>query len=200
MVEIGGKPILSHIMGIYRKYGHNDFVIACGYKGDTIRDYYKHDLNVTCLDTGLDTGTGERVRMCAEAINEPFMMTYGDGVADINIQMLIGVHNIWKRPVTVTAVHPQARFGQLKIQLHNDKVMEFNEKATGQEEWINGGFFVVEAYPNGMPSFEFDFLPRLVQRNELTAYRHTGFWQCMDTQRDVDYLNQLVQEGRAPWL
>jgi glucose-1-phosphate cytidylyltransferase len=200
MVQIGNKPMLSHIMGIYKKFGYSDFVIATGYKGEMIRDYYEGFPNVVCWDTGLDTGTGERVRMCAEAIKEPFMLTYGDGVADIDIRMLIGIHNAWKRPVTVTAVHPPARFGQLKIQLHSNRVIEFNEKATNQQEWINGGFFVVAMYPMAQSSFEFEFLPDMARENKLTAYKHTGFWQCMDTQRDVDYLNQLVQEGRAPWL
>ena len=111
MVQIGDKPMLSHIMGIYKKFGYNDFVIATGYKGEMIREYYEGFPNVTCFDTGLDTGTGDRVRMCAEVIREPFMLTYGDGVGDINIRMLIGIHNIWERAVTVTAVHPPARFG-----------------------------------------------------------------------------------------
>jgi glucose-1-phosphate cytidylyltransferase len=205
MVMIGNKPMLSHIMGIYKKYGYNDFVIATGYKGDIIREYYEGFPNVTCFDTGLDTGTGERVRMCAEVIKEPFMLTYGDGVADINIRDLIHDHIMYSHfgithaRATVTAVHPPARFGQLK--LDGNLVGDFIEKPKHMGgEWINGGFFVLDAYPKGLPSFEFDFLPKLAQRHELYAHRHHGFWQCMDTQRDVDYLNQLVQEGRAPWL
>jgi glucose-1-phosphate cytidylyltransferase len=141
------------------------------------------------------------VRMCAEVIREPFMLTYGDGVADIDIKALITQHRSNCPTVTATAVHPPARFGQLVI-AKDDYVKQFNEKAIGQHEWINGGFFVVDDYiPDfNEPSWEFDILPRMVRDELLVAYRHTGFWQCMDTQRDVDYLNQLVQEGRAPWL
>jgi hypothetical protein len=124
MVEIGGKPMLSHIMGIYKKYGYSDFLIACGYKGEMIREYYAGDPHVTCLDTGLDSGTGERVRMCAERIGAPFMLTYGDGVADIDIRMLLGIHRAWERAATVTAIHPPARFGQIKVFLN--QVIEFN--------------------------------------------------------------------------
>jgi len=199
MVQIGNKPMLSHIMGIYKKFGYNDFVIATGYKGEMIREYYEGFPNVVCWDTGLDTGTGDRVRMCAEVIKEPFMLTYGDGVADINVRDLIRLHQWMDKLVTVTAVHPIARFG--KMTLNGNTVTEFVEKPKAMGgEWINGGFFVVAGSPKGLPSFEFDFLPKLAEREWLTAYCHTGFWQCMDTQRDVDYLNQLVQEGRAPWL
>jgi glucose-1-phosphate cytidylyltransferase len=200
MVQIGNKPMLSHIMGIYKKYGYNDFVIATGYKGEMIREYYEGFPNVRCFDTGLDTGTGDRVRMCAEVIKEPFMLTYGDGVADINIQALVKRHTNSMTNITVTAVHPPARFGQLIID--GDDVIDFIEKPkTMGGEWINGGFFIVSGYfADAYGSFEFDMLPLLAKRRELSAYRHTGFWQCMDTQRDVDYLNQLVQEGRAPWI
>jgi glucose-1-phosphate cytidylyltransferase len=195
MVEIGGIPMLSHIMGIYKKYGHNEFIIAAGYKGEVIRDYYKHDSNVTCLETGLDSGTGERVSLIYQHLRSPFMLTYGDGLADIDINALLKSH---KRTVTVTAVRPPARFGQ--IRLLGDMVMEFNEKPVVQSEWINGGFFVVSGVPYSLSSWEFDILPEIARIKELHAYKHTGFWQCMDTQRDVDYLNQLWSEGNAPWL
>lgn len=197
MVRIGGIPMLSHIMGIYKRYGYNDFVIATGYKGEMIRDYYKDDSHVTCLDTGLDSGTGERVRACAELIREPFLMTYGDGVADIDIKKLVEFHARVGASVTVTAVHPPARFGQLVLSGHD--VVAFNEKPENQTEWINGGFFVVPGDFPRLKSWEFEILPHLAEHDELTAYRHTGFWHCMDTQRDVDALNQLWKDG-APWI
>jgi len=199
MVEIGGIPMLSHIMGIYRKYGHNEFIIATGYKGEIIREYYKNDSNVTCLDTGVDTGTGARVRECALRMEDnKFLLTYGDGVADIDINKLLAAP---RAPVMVTAVHPPARFGQLILN-KRDEVLQFNEKPVGQHEWINGGFFVVEsgcAASNGLSSWEQEALPIFAGRGWLNAYRHEGFWQCMDTQRDLDYLNQLWKDG-APWL
>jgi glucose-1-phosphate cytidylyltransferase len=198
MVEIGGIPMLSHIMGIYRKYGHNKFVIATGYKGEVIREYYKDDDSVFCLNTGLDTGTGARVRECALRIeSDDFLLTYGDGLADIDIRKLVFSH---KNAVTVTAVHPPARFGQLVLK--GEQVHQFNEKPVGQHEWINGGFFVVDApfaVLHGNDSWELSALPYAADRNILGAYKHEGFWQCMDTQRDVDYLNQLWKDG-APWL
>jgi glucose-1-phosphate cytidylyltransferase len=203
MVEIGGLPMLSHIMGIYRKYGHNEFIIATGYKGDIIREYYKNDSNVTCLDTGVDTGTGARVRECALRMeDDTFLLTYGDGVADVDINKIIAAHFATDNNlVTVTAVHPPARFGQLVLH-KSGKVLQFNEKPVGQHEWINGGFFVVEtefAATNEFDSWEQETLPVFAKEGWLNAYRHEGFWQCMDTQRDVDYLNQLWKDG-APWL
>lgn len=197
MVEIGGIPMLSHIMGIYRKYGHNKFVIATGYKGEVIREYYKGDDSVFCLDTGLDTGTGARVGECAMRVGEDdFLLTYGDGLADIDINKLIASH---KRAVTVTAVHPPARFGQLILE--RNRVKEFNEKPHNQTEWVNGGFFVVNARFAVLSndSWELGALPYAAEWEMLGAYKHEGFWACMDTQRDVDHLNQLWKDG-APWL
>lgn len=200
MVQIGGIPIIDHIMGIYRKYGFDDFIVATGYKGEIIRDYFKGRDNVTCLDTGLDAGTGERVRECALRIPDGrFLLTYGDGVADIDISnqtfACIPGH------ILVTAVHPSPRFGQMILD-EESRVVQFNEKAKDQKEWINGGFFVVDteiAARETGKSWEFDTLPKLTGMGLLDAYTHTGFWQCMDTQRDVDYLNQLWKDG-APWL
>ena len=199
MVEIGGIPMLSHIMGIYRKYGYNEFVIATGYKGDIIRDYYGGHSNIICLDTGEDSEPGERVKLCADYLRaeDEFMLTYGDGVSNIDIGKLVAFHS---GLVTITAVHPGARFGQLII--HGDKVVQFNEKPVDQTEWINGGFFVVNTKFARMyagKTWAYDALPRAAMHGQLRAYRHEGFWQCMDTQRDVDYLNQLWKEG-APWL
>jgi len=200
MVEIGGIPMLSHIMGIYRKYGHYEFIIATGYKGEVIREHYKDDSNVTCLDTGLDTGTGTRVRECAlRMADDNFLLTYGDGLTDADINKTISAHK--NNFVTVTAVHPPARFGQLVLN-GGDKVLQFNEKPVGQHEWINGGFFVVEtefAATNELASWEQETLPTFAEAGRVNAYRHEGFWQCMDTQRDVDYLNQLWKDG-ALWL
>lgn len=198
MVEIGGIPMLSHIIKVFQKHGYNDFVIATGYKGSVISDYYEHDLSFDCLDTGLDTNTGERVAQCADYLKgEPFLLTYGDGLADININKLVDFHFKVGSAVTVTAVHPPARFGQLVLSGHD--VVAFNEKPENQTEWINGGFFVVSGDFPRLKSWEFEILPYLAEHDDLTAYRHAGFWHCMDTQRDVDALNQLWKDG-APWL
>ena len=198
MVEIGGYPMLDHIIKIYCKHGFNEFVIATGYKGEMIRNAYDGIDIVTCLDTGLDTNTGERVAMCADYLKgEPFLLTYGDGLADINIKKLVDFHFKVGGAVTVTAVHPPARFGQLVLSGHD--VVAFNEKPENQTEWINGGFFVVSGDFPRLKSWEFEVLPWLAEHDELTAYMHTGFWHCMDTQRDVDELNQLWAEGKAKW-
>jgi len=198
MVQIGGIPILSHIMGIYKKYGHSEFIIACGYKGDVIREHYAGDPNVTCLDTGRDSGDGERVWQCKQHIgSDPFLLTYGDGLADVNINKLIKHHNNLGSACTMTVVHQPVRFG--KPVLDGFDVTDFTEKGVGND-WINGGFFVVTGEFPRENWLAYGVLPWLAQHNDLTAYYHAGFWQCMDTQRDVDYLNQLWSEGNAPWL
>ena len=228
MVEVGGMPMLWHIMKIYSSFGYNEFVIALGYKGEVIKDYFlgyhlrssgltvrtrsgevdqhqptAEDWIVHLLDTGPNTNTGGRVRRVAQFIgDEPFMLTYGDGVGDINIPKLLELHQREDRMVTMTAVRPPARFGQMV--LNNAQVVEFKEKPQIGEGWINGGFFIlqpgIERYIEGdQTSWEFDSLENIAASGGLSAYEHHGFWQSMDTLRDVNLLNKLWQEGNAPW-
>jgi len=228
MVEIGGKPILWHIMNIYAAYGYKEFVVALGYKGEMIKDYfinyhnhtrsltvdldsgrvdthkgYCQDWIVHLLDTGLDTQTGGRIRRVAEFIgDEPFMLTYGDGVANIDIPALLKYHKKQSRLVTLTAVRPPARFGQMEIE--DGRVVQFKEKPQIGEGWINGGFFVLEPgikkYIAGdKTSWEFDSLETLAAEGQVAAYQHENFWYCMDTLRDVNMLERFWAEGKAPW-
>ena len=228
MVEIGGKPILWHIMNIYAAYGFKEFVIALGYRGELIKDYFinyhyrsrnltvqlrngdisVHDADgedwiVHLLDTGADTNTGGRVKRLAEFIgNEPFMLTYGDGVSNINIPKLIEFHQTQKKLATLTAVRPPARFGQMI--LDDGKVTEFKEKPQIGEGWINGGFFVLQPevvnYIEGdQTAWEFESLEKIAADGQLAAYQHEGFWQSMDTLRDVNVLEKFWREGNAPW-
>ena len=228
MVEIGHFPILWHIMKSYTHYGFNEFVIALGYKGELIKDYFvnyrhrAHDLTVDLasgdltlhsgdsekwmvhlLDTGLNSQTGGRVKKVAQYIgNEPFLLTYGDGVSDIDIQKLLTYHKEHGKMATITAVHPTARFGSLHIE--GDNVKKFAEKPQIKEGWINGGFFVLEPevadYIEGEDThFEREPLERLAEEGQLMVYRHNGFWQCMDTLRDLRLLENSWQTGKAPW-
>jgi glucose-1-phosphate cytidylyltransferase len=228
MVEVGGRPLLWHIMQIYAHYGFKEFVIALGYKGEIIKDYflnYHHhsrsltvnlktgdviahqrdgeDWIVHLLDTGTETNTGGRVKQIADFIGrETFMMTYGDGVCNINISRLIAFHKAQKRLVTMTAARPPARFGQMLIQDHS--VIQFKEKPQLGEGWINGGFFVLEPditryIENENTAWEFESLEQIAADGQLAAYPHEDFWQCMDTLRDVHLLEKLWQEGNAPW-
>ena len=228
MVEIGGKPLLWHIMNIYAYFGFKEFVVALGYKGEIIKDYFlnyhhsSHDLtvelrtgNVTVhdgqgedwvvhlIDTGADTNTGGRVKRIAQYLHgEPFLLTYGDGVCNIDLPRLIDFHDCQKKLVTVTAVRPPARFGQMV--LDGERVIEFREKPQIGEGWINGGFFVLEPgivdYIDGDDTaWEFDSLEKIAAAGQLAAYKHDEFWQCMDTIRDVNLLERLWTEKKAPW-
>lgn len=228
MVEIGGRPILWHIMNIYAAHGYKEFVVALGHKGEVIKNYFlnyhylrnsfsihlgdgrvdiheagREDWVVHLLDTGLRTETGGRIKRLAPWIgNETFMMTYGDGVANINIQELVAFHQGHGKLATVTAVRPPARFGDLSF--GGDLVARFEEKPQIGEGWINGGFFVLEpevlSYIEGDTiAWEREPLERLAKEGQLVAYRHDGFWQCMDTLRDVRLLESLWAEGQAPW-
>jgi glucose-1-phosphate cytidylyltransferase len=228
MVEIGGKPILWHIMNIYAAYGFKEFVIALGYRGELIKDYFINyhyrsrnltvrlrngDISVHegdgeewivhLLDTGMDTNTGGRVKRLAEFVgNEPFMLTYGDGVSNINIPKLIKFHQTQKKLATLTAVRPPARFGQMV--LDDSKVTEFKEKPQIGEGWINGGFFVLQPevvnYIDGdQTAWEFESLEKIAADGQLAAYQHEDFWQSMDTLRDVHLLEKLWRDGNAPW-
>jgi glucose-1-phosphate cytidylyltransferase len=206
MVEIGGIPIIVHLMNHYAYYGHKDFYIALGYKAEYITKYFNNfnsEWKISLIDTGLDTQTGGRCKMILNEIgNEKSFLTYGDGLSDININKLLDFHNDNKKIVTVSAVHPSARFGELHLE--GNRVISFKEKPQLQTGWINGGFFVIE------PEFreyieskdvmlERQPLERAVNKNELYAYKHEGFWQCMDTRRDHHLLETLWKEGNAPW-
>jgi glucose-1-phosphate cytidylyltransferase len=228
MVEIGGLPILWHIMKGFAAFGFKEFVIALGYKGEFIKDFFRNyhyrannltiqlnsdkaivhesgceDWTVHLLDTGSQTQTGGRLKRAARFVgNEPFMLTYGDGVANVDINRLVAFHQSQGRLATVTAVRPPARFGGLRFE--GNLVVEFVEKPQIGEGWINGGYFVLEPgvvdYITGDDTFwERDPLERLVQDGQLAAFRHNGFWQCMDTLRDVQLLESLWQTGKAPW-
>lgn len=228
MVEVGGKPMLWHIMNIYATYGFKEFVVALGYKGEIIKDYFLnyhyharnlsvrldsgnvtiHDgisenWTVHLLDTGAETQTGGRIKQIANFIgNEAFMLTYGDGVCNVNLHKLIEFHKEQKKLATLTAVRPPARFGQMVIE--SGYVAQFQEKPQIGEGWINGGFFVLEpeiaSYIEGhQTSWEREPLENLAAEGQLAAYQHEDFWQCMDTLRDVNLLDRLWQEGKAPW-
>jgi len=230
MVEIGGKPILWHIMKIYSSYGFNDFIILCGYKGYVIKEYFAHyfmhhadvtfDLaenkmkihnnpsepwQVTLLDTGFDTMTGGRVLRAKQYLpdDEPFMLTYGDGVADININELISFHKQHGKAITMTSSQPEGRFGALDI-VNGGRVSQFVEKPRGDGSWINAGYFVCE--PNVFKYIEGDHtvweqapLKGLAEAGQLYTYKHSGFWHPMDTLRDKIRLEQMWNKGEAPW-
>ena len=231
MIEIGGKPILWHIMSLFSKFGVSDFTLALGYKGDVIKDYFKNyhsrmsdmtiniksgniiyqtptieDWNISLIDTGVNSMTGGRLLRLKEYFyNEdaPFILTYGDGLADIDIEKLVNFHNSHGKIATVTVVRPPSRFGGLQIT--NNKVTKFQEKPESGENWINGGFFVFQKeifnyLENDSTILERLPLENLVKDGELMAYEHTGFWQCMDTIRDRDLLQNLIKSGKIPWL
>ncbi len=228
MVEIGGRPILWHIMMHYSTYGFKDFSIALGYKAEVIKKYmvdycslnsnltvnlktgeiemhggYKPDWTIDLVDTALKTQTGGRIKRLAPYIgNETFMLTWGDGVSDVNLDDLLAFHRSHGKLATLTAVRPPARFGHL--QLDNDQIVEFSEKPQIGEGWINGAFFVLEPeifdYIDGdMTHWEKEPLERLAKDGQLMAYKHSSFWQCMDTIREKKLLESLWDSGKAPW-
>ncbi|MGC9124285.1 MAG: glucose-1-phosphate cytidylyltransferase, partial [Thermoplasmata archaeon] len=225
----GGDPILYHIMKIYSHYGYNDFIIALGYKGYVIKEYFANyflhnsdifiDLSknkieilnsnsenwkVTLVDTGLNTQTGGRIKRLEKYIgNETFMLTYGDGVSDININDLVEFHKRHKKYATVTAVQPAGKYGQLNIG-NNNEVIKFVEKPPGDNAWINGGFFVLEPkifdyISSDETIWEKEPIENLSSEGQLMAYKHYGFWKCMDTLRDKRELEELWVKGKAPW-
>ncbi len=231
MVEIGGKPILWHIMKIYSHYGFNEFIILCGYKGYLIKEFFAHyflhtsDLTidmstntmthhsshaepwkVTMIDTGLDSMTGHRIKQVRDYVgNEPFMLTYGDGVGDIDIPDLIKYHTRHGKAITMTSVQPEGRYGSLLLNEH-DQVLSFQEKPKGDGAWVNAGYFVCQPevfdfIPDGdQVIFEREPLEGLARDGELHAYKHEGFWKPMDTQRDKTQLEELIEKGTAPWI
>lgn len=230
MIEIGGRPILWHIMKCYSYYGYNEFIICLGYKGNMIKeffmDYYLYTSDVTfdfsnnnkmiinnnesepwkvtLVDTGLNTATGGRIKRVEKYIgNETFMLTYGDGVSDININNLVKYHKEHKKIVTISAIQPIGRFGVLDIG-ENDIINRFTEKSKEDTGWINGGFMVVEPevfkyLEDDNTVFELEPLIKLSKQNQLVAYKHYGFWQCMDTQRDKQLLEKIWASNKVPW-
>lgn len=229
MIEIGEMPILWHIMKGYSHYGYNEFVICCGYKQHIIKEWfanyylYNSDVTfdftdnnqltvhsnvaepwkVTLVDTGLDTMTGGRIKRIQKYIgDEPFMLTYGDGVSDVNINELVEFHKEKRTIATLTAVQPEGRFGVLDIQ--DDMVKSFREKSQNDMGWINSGFMVLEPqifnYIEGDDTiFERQPLERVANENQLSVYKHHGFWQCMDTMKDKKKLEEMLAKGKAPW-
>jgi len=208
MVPVGGRPILEHIIKIYSKYGHKDFYIALGYKGNIIKKYFKKkkfkNIKINLIETGINTYTGGRVlRLKKYLKNETFLLTYGDGVSDININKLIKFHKKNKKMVTVTAVRPPARFGALEIR--GNKVTKFKEKNIVGESWINGGFFVVNPeffkfLKNDSTILERSPLEKVTKIKQLSAFKHPGFWQCMDHKSDKDILDKIIKQKKAIWL
>jgi glucose-1-phosphate cytidylyltransferase len=230
LIEVGGHPLLWHIMNIYAAGGFDEFVIALGYRGDMIKDYFvgfqsrtsdltvdlkagtivfrekRHpDWMVHLIDTGVATRTGGRVKRLKNLIGtDPFLLTYGDGLADINVQDLVSFHRSHGKLATVTAVRPPARFGALDLDVTDNRVLDFNEKPQADAGWINGGFFVMEPqvldYIDGdETALEAEPLSRLARDNQLFAYRLEGFWQPMDTLRERQLLERLWERDAAPW-
>jgi len=228
MVTIGGKPILWHIMQTYASFGYKDFHVALGYKAEIIKEYFLRSKNlnsdftvdlandtvhshktdiidwkVTLVDTGIDSMTGGRVKRLQKYIgNEAFMLTYGDGVSNIDIDALVNFHHSHGKMVTISAVHPAARFGELDIE--DNRVVSFKEKPQTSLGWINGGYFIIEPeffnlLDGDQSILERDPLEKVAEMGELMAYHHNGYWQCMDTKRDRDNLEELWLSGEAPW-
>jgi len=204
MVKIGGKPILEHIMNIYKYYGYNQFVLALGYKSEYIKKFYKNKKNIELVYTGKDTKTGGRLlRLKNYLKNEKtFMLTYGDGVSNVNIKQTVRFHKRHGKIATITAVRPPVRFGELKIS--RNKVKSFKEKPQVGQGWINGGFFIFNSkvlnfIKNDQTMLEKEPLEKLTKTGQLMAFEHKGFWKCMDTMRDKILLNKLWKEGNALW-
>ena len=207
MVPIGDKPIIWHIMNHYTSYGHSDFYIAAGYKAKILKDYFAQnsfDWNVSIVDTGLNTMTGGRSKLISKHVgDETCFLTYGDGLSNINIDELLCFHKEHSKLATISAVRPTARFGELELDGNN--VISFKEKPQLQKGWINGGFFVLEPkffdYIDGDEiMLEREPLEKATDDNQLIAYKHEGFWQCMDTRRDHQTLEELWDKGNPPWI
>ena len=203
MIKVGKKPLLLHIMGLYAKYGFKDFYVALGYKGEVIKKYFNKkffDWNINLVETGRNTMTGGRLKRLQKYIgNETFMMTYGDGLSNINLKKLLKFHKKNKKLVTLTAVRPPARFGALKLK--GQHVSYFKEKSKLEEGWINGGFFVMEPeslkfIKNDNTYLEREPLEKITKKKQLAAFRYEGFWQCMDTKRDKDKLDKIFKSKK----
>jgi len=206
MIQIGEKPILWHIMKIYSSHNINDFIICLGYKGEQIKKYFQEEnsesWNVELVETGENTMTGGRIKKIEKYIEGTFCLTYGDGVSNININNLISFHKEKKSLATLTAIHPPERFGVLSLE--GDNVTEFREKHSGESSWINGGFYVFEPelfdyLDNDSTILERFPLETLAKEQQLTAFKHEGFWHPMDTLREKKQLEKLWTSGNAPW-
>jgi glucose-1-phosphate cytidylyltransferase len=228
LVEASGHPLIWHIMQNYAQYGITEFIVLAGYKGQQIREYFAnywlnqaditfdlatpnkeiHEVRslpwkVTVLDTGMDTNTGGRILRLKNLIQEDFLLTYGDGVSNVNIQELVDAHKVSGNLATLTAVQPPARFGALS--LIGNQVTSFLEKPDGDGAWVNGGFFVItpevlDFIGDDNSSFEIDVLPKIAEKGKLGVYRHTGFWQPVDTIRDLYRLQEAIDRGVLPWV
>ena len=229
MIRIGGKPIIEHIMEIYSKFGHEDFYLALGYKSEVIKEYFfnyktlnsdfKINLNtreithhsnfsknwdINLINTGINSMTGGRLKRLQKHIgNETFLLTYGDAVTDLNINEVINYHKTHGKMVTITGVRPPARFGELTINNKNE-VLEFKEKPNIQAGWINGGFFVIEPeflnyIQDDSTILEREPLEQVAKMNQLVAFLHPGFWHCIDTKRDKDNLEEIIDSGKQIW-
>jgi glucose-1-phosphate cytidylyltransferase len=205
MIEIGGKPILWHIMKIYSFYGINDFIICCGYKGNKIKEYFsenRNSWNVSCIDTGLDTMTGGRLKKIEKLIDDTFCFTYGDTLNNLDLKKLIKFHKEQSRYATVTACNPSEKYGILKIK--EKQVTSFEEKPMIKDTWVNGGFFVLEPdvfdyIKNESTIWEKEPMIKLTKENQLNAYKHNGFYQHMDTIKEKNMLNELWDKGNPKW-
>lgn len=234
LIEIGGKPIIVHIMSIFYKYGFNNFIICAGYKAYKLKEYFSNfwlhnsnieinispkninkikilnstteSWNVKVIDTGLYTGTAGRIKLVKDYIKgNDFFLTYGDGVSDINVKELLNQYKRDKKIATLTAIQPGSRYGSLKVNNKNNLVESFKEKTKEDGGWVNGGFMVLNKkvvnYINDESEmFEQKPLQKLSEQNMLTAYKHYGFWQCMDTLREKNMLDELIRSNKAPWL
>ncbi len=211
MVTVGGLPILCHIINIYKKNGFNDFILATGYKSNVIKNYFspkvikKLGCKIKIIFTGSNTMTGGRVLRLKKFFkpNENFMLTYGDGLTNQNLKKLVKSHLQKKKLATVTAVRPPIRFGELTIK--GKKVVNFREKIQSNKGWINGGFFVLnykifKLIRNDSIMFEREPMQKLVSKGQLNAYKHKGFWQCMDTMRDKSLIDDMIKKNNAPWI
>lgn len=223
MIYLDHEPILMHIMHFYKIQGFNEFIILCGYKKEIIYNFFTNmqqykinlnidsrlekqienfDFDVTLLDTGIDSSTAERIYMAKSYVKSEFMLTYGDGLSDINLKKLLKFHRINKKIATVSAVHPPARFGSLTIR--KNFVIDFQEKQDNLNSWINGGFFVLnknifDYFTNIKLSFEESVLTELARDRELSAFKHFGFWKPMDTLREKEEIQTLIKTGKTPW-
>ena len=209
MVKIGKTPILLHLMNYYFSYGHNEFILALGYKGNYIKKYFKENrfkkFKINLIDTGKNSLTGGRLLILKKYLlkEKTFMVTYGDGLTNLNLSLLKKFHRKHKKIASITAVRPPARFGELFIK--NSKVLKFQEKPQTSENWINGGFFIFDNkifqyLKNDRTILERDPFQKLARKKELMAYKHYGFWQCMDTLRDKILLNKIFNSKKIPWI
>ena len=205
MVKIGSLPIIRHIINYYKSFGFNEFILATGYKKNILEKYFKKEIKIKCIFTGNNTLTGGRLLRLKKYFskNENFMLTYGDGLSNVDLKKLLKFHMKHKKIATLTSVKPPARFGEVFIS--GNRVSKFEEKSQLNQNWINGGFFVFNEkifkyIKNDLNMLEREPFQKLTQKRELMAFKHFGFWQCMDTMRDKKILNKLLKEKKAPWL